>query len=88
MYFPVKVKIDKNKLAPTAGKSATYWIKIGGGVDTSKEICDIALEKGILVKKGAWWSYEGNNVAQGDLNMLAYLGENPTFLNELKTKLS
>ncbi|UUD36415.1 recombinase RecA [Mycoplasmopsis citelli] len=79
----VKFKVVKNKLSAPY-KVGTSEILFSRGIDTLGEIIDLSVENGNLVKKGAWYSYEGKNVAQGKKAMKDFLTENP----DIKTKLS
>lgn len=71
----IKFKIVKNKLA-TPYKSAQTELAFSEGIDKYGELVDIAVDKKIFEKKGAWYSYEGNNVAQGKKNAKDYIKEN------------
>ncbi|MGL4252323.1 MAG: recombinase RecA, partial [Metamycoplasmataceae bacterium] len=74
----VKIKIVKNKLAPPF-KSAMTEIIFSKGISKHSEIVDLAETYNIIEKKGAWYSYEGSNLAQGKVNMRLLL-ENDNFL--------
>ncbi|SYV98032.1 recombinase protein, RecA [Mycoplasmopsis edwardii] len=78
----MKFKIVKNKLAPPY-KSAQTDLLFNEGIDKYSELVDIGVNSGILEKKGAWFSYEGNNIAQGKKNMRDYILNN----KELKEKI-
>ncbi|UWV82209.1 hypothetical protein NW067_04110 [Mycoplasmopsis cynos] len=47
----------------------------------------MGLELGIFDKKGAWYSYDGSNVAQGKKNMKYYLINNPNIKEEILNKI-
>lgn len=70
----VKVKVAKNKVAPPF-RVAEFDIIFGKGVSTMGCIVDIAEETGVLVRKGAWYSYNGDNISQGRDNAIKYLEE-------------
>ncbi|MGL5204921.1 MAG: recombinase RecA [Metamycoplasmataceae bacterium] len=76
----VKIKIVKNKLSPPF-KSAMTEIIFSKGISKHSEIVDLAETYNIIEKKGAWYSYEGNNLAQGKVNMRLLL-ENDHLLYE------
>jgi len=65
-------EIVKNKLAAPFKKASVKLI-YGEGYDAAWEILDIATGLGIIDKKGAWYKYEGENVAQGETNAVAFL---------------
>ncbi|MBD5423326.1 MAG: recombinase RecA [Mycoplasma sp.] len=64
----IKMKVVKNKLAAPF-RSATTEIIFSKGISKISEIIDLAEENNILEKKGSWYSYEGNNIAQGKNNL-------------------
>jgi recombination protein RecA len=71
-----KVKVVKNKVAPPF-RVAEFDIIFGRGISTLGCILDMAEEMNIIVRKGAWYSYNGENVAQGRDNTIKYMEENP-----------
>lgn len=81
-----RVKIVKNKIAPPF-KEATFDIVFGQGIDTTGEILDMAAERDIVNKSGAWYSYQGNKIGQGRENAKNYLENNPAILEEVKQTL-
>lgn len=82
----VRVKIVKNKMAPPF-KEAEFEIVFGKGIDTVGEILDMAAERDIVVKAGAWYSYNDNKIGQGREKAKEFLRENSDVLEEIKTKL-
>ena len=81
-----KVKIVKNKLAPPF-KTVEFDIMYGEGISKTGEILDIAVDKGIVEKAGAWYSYDNERIGQGRENAKIYLKENPDVAEELENKL-
>ena len=71
-----KVKVAKNKVAPPF-RIAEFDILFGKGVSTLGCILDLAEETGVINRKGAWYSYKGDNIGQGRDNTIKYLEENP-----------
>jgi len=59
-----KVKLVKNKVAPPFTE-AEFDIMYNEGISSTGSLLDLALEKGILEKRGSWLSYKGNQLAQG-----------------------
>ncbi len=59
-----KVKIVKNKVAPPFTE-AEFDIMYNEGISNTGSLLDLALEKGIIEKRGSWLSYKGNQLAQG-----------------------
>jgi recombination protein RecA len=59
-----KVKIVKNKVAPPFTE-AEFDIMYNEGISSTGALLDLALEKGIVEKRGSWLSYNGSQLAQG-----------------------
>ena len=59
-----KVKIVKNKVAPPFTE-AEFDIMYNEGISLTGSLLDLALEKGIIEKRGSWLSFKGNQLAQG-----------------------
>ncbi|MDZ7963623.1 MULTISPECIES: recombinase RecA [unclassified Nostoc] len=79
----VKVKVAKNKVAPPF-RIAEFDIIFGKGISTLGCLVDLAEETGIIIRKGAWYSYNGDNISQGRDNAIKYLEEKPEFAEEIK----
>ena len=71
-----KVKVAKNKIAPPF-RIAEFDILFGKGISTTGCLLDLAEETNIVTRKGAWYSYEGDNIGQGRDNTIIWLEENP-----------
>lgn len=86
-----KVKVAKNKVAPPF-RQAEFDIIFGKGISNIGCLLDIAEDTDIIIRKGAWYSYNGDNIGQGRDNTINYLLENPTVATEVeqlvKQKLS
>jgi recombination protein RecA len=59
-----RVKVVKNKVAPPFTE-AEFDIMYNEGISNVGSLIDVALEKGVLEKRGSWMSYKGNQLAQG-----------------------
>ena len=81
-----KVKVAKNKVAPPF-RIAEFDIIFGKGISTIGCLLDLAEESDIVVRKGAWYSYKGDNVGQGRDNTINYLLENPEVAAEIEAKV-
>ncbi|OKH45061.1 recombinase RecA [Calothrix sp. HK-06] len=79
----VKVKVAKNKVAPPF-RIAEFDIIFGKGISTIGCLVDLAEETGILTRKGAWYSYNGENISQGRDNAIKYMEEKPEVSEQLK----
>jgi recombination protein RecA len=79
----VKVKVAKNKVAPPF-RIAEFDIIFGKGISTVGCLVDLADETGIITRRGAWYSYKGDNIAQGRDNTVKYLEEKPELVAEVQ----
>ncbi len=81
-----KIKIVKNKVAPPFRK-CEFDIMFGTGISKYGEILDIAVDKNIVKKAGAWFSYGDSKLAQGRDACLALLKDNPELCEEIEAKV-
>ncbi|GAA6617277.1 recombinase RecA [Scytonema sp. NUACC26] len=79
----VKVKVAKNKVAPPF-RVAEFDIIFGRGISTIGCLVDLAEETGVLTRKGAWYSYSGENISQGRDNAIKYMEEKSEFTDKIK----
>jgi recombination protein RecA len=59
-----KIKVVKNKVAPPFTE-AEFDIMYNEGISSTGSLLDLALEMEIIQKRGSWFSYNGNQLAQG-----------------------
>ena len=78
-----KVKVAKNKVAPPF-KIAVFDIMYGKGIDRIGEIIDIGVEKEIISKSGAWFSYGEERLGQGRENVKEFIRENEELLKKIE----
>ena len=71
-----KVKVAKNKVAPPF-RIAEFDILFGRGISTIGCLLDLAEETGVVTRKGAWYSYDGDNIGQGRDNTITWLEQHP-----------
>jgi recombination protein RecA len=81
-----KAKVVKNKVAPPFRK-VEFEIMFGKGISAPGSILDAAVKYDIIDKKGAWYSYGEEKIAQGKEAAKAYLEDRPDFMAELEEKL-
>ena len=79
----VRVKIVKNKVAPPFRK-AEFDIMFGEGISRSGEIIDLGVEKNIVKKAGAWFSYNDTKLGQGRDAAKKCIEDNPELAEELE----
>src|SRR6058998_2335195 len=71
-----RVKIVKNKMAPPF-REAEFDIMYGEGISREGDLLDLAVEKRIVEKSGAWFAFGGERLGQGRENAKQFLKENP-----------
>ena len=81
-----KAKIVKNKLAPPF-RQAEFDIVFGEGISQEGCIMDMGVQYDIIGKSGAFYSYEGNKIAQGREKLRMYLKDNPEIKAEIEQKI-
>lgn len=81
-----RVKVVKNKIAPPF-RQAEFDIMYNQGISKSGDILDLATEKGIVEKSGAWFAYNGEKISQGREAAKTYLEENPKVMAEIEKKV-
>jgi recombination protein RecA len=81
-----KVKVVKNKVAPPF-KEVEFDILYGEGISKEGDLLDLATDKGIVDKSGAWFSYGKERIGQGRENTRIYLKERPELCAEIREKL-
>lgn len=81
-----KVKVVKNKVAPPF-KEVEFDILYGEGISREGDLLDLAVEKGIIEKSGAWFSYGKERIGQGRENSRIFLKDNPDAAGEIQAKL-
>ena len=80
------VKVVKNKLAPPFAR-VEFDLMYGLGISKEGELIDLAVNKNILEKSGAWYSYKGAKIGQGRENAKGFLKSNPKVMKEIRQKL-
>jgi recombination protein RecA len=82
----VKVKVAKNKVAPPF-RIAEFDIIFGKGISQLGCLLDLAEQTNVVVRKGAWYSYNGENIAQGRDNAVKYMEENLEIANMVEQQV-
>lgn len=81
-----RIKVVKNKVAPPF-KTAEFDIVYGEGISKEGSLLDIAVDKKVIQKAGAWFSYGDMRIAQGRDNARTFLKENPELCAEIEAKV-
>lgn len=82
----VRVKVVKNKVAPPF-KQAEFDIYFNEGISRVGELVDLGVDKKVIEKSGAWYSYGGQRIGQGRENAKQFLKQNPEMQKEIEEKL-
>lgn len=82
----VNVKVVKNKVAPPF-KVASIEIMYGEGISYIGEVLDMAVDHDIIMKSGAWFSYNGEKIGQGREAAKTFLKGNPELVQLIDTKI-
>jgi recombination protein RecA len=81
-----RVKIVKNKVAPPF-REAEFDIMYGEGISREGDLIDLAVEKRIVEKSGAWFAYSGERLGQGRENAKQFLKENPDIRRTIEDRV-
>ncbi|MFV0260043.1 MAG: recombinase RecA [Acidimicrobiales bacterium] len=81
-----RVKVVKNKVAPPF-RQAEFDIMYGQGISREGSLLDIAVDRGIVKKSGAWYTYEGEQIGQGRENVKKFLVQNPDLVMEVQDRV-
>jgi recombination protein RecA len=77
-----RVRVTKNKVAPPF-RVAEFDIIYGKGISREGDILDLAVQYGLIEKRGSFYSYQGQNIAQGRENAKQYLRDHPEVVAKL-----
>lgn len=80
----VRVKVVKNKVAPPF-QEAEFDIMFGKGISCEGDLLDLAAKNDIILKSGAWYSYQGERIGQGRENAKKYLIDHPDIFMQIDT---
>ena len=78
----VRVKVVKNKMAPPF-KQAEFEITYGDGISAEGSIVDLGVEKKVVTKSGAYFSYGETRLGQGRQAAKAFLKEHPDIAQKI-----
>jgi recombination protein RecA len=81
-----RVKVVKNKVAPPF-REAEFDIMYGEGISREGDLLDLAVEKRIVEKSGAWFAYNGDRLGQGRENAKQFLKENPEIRQTIEDRV-
>src|SRR4029453_13539540 len=81
-----RVKVVKNKVAPPF-REAEFDIMYGEGISKSGDLLDLAVDKRIVEKSGAWFAYSGERLGQGRENAKQFLKDNPDVYRTIEDRV-
>jgi len=81
-----KIKLVKNKVAPPFTE-AEFDIMYNEGISNTGSLLDLALEKGVVEKRGSWLSYKGSQLAQGRDAAKEVLKSDPKIYSEIEAEV-
>jgi recombination protein RecA len=81
-----RVKVVKNKVAPPF-REAEFDVMYGEGISREGDLLDLAVEKRIIEKSGAWFAYGGDRLGQGRENAKQFLKENPEIRQTIEDRI-
>ena len=82
----IKAKIVKNKTA-SPYKEAMFDIYFDSGICRMTDLINVAIERKVLVKSGAWYSYNEANIAQGLEKLRELLKTDQKLFDEIKEEI-
>ncbi len=81
-----RVKVVKNKVAPPF-REAEFDVMYGEGISKTGDLLDLAVEKRIVEKSGAWFAYNGERLGQGRENVKQFMKDNPEIFKSIDEKV-
>jgi recombination protein RecA len=81
-----RVKIVKNKVAPPF-REAEFDVMYGEGISREGDLLDLAVDKRIVEKSGAWFAFGGDRLGQGRENAKAFLRDNPDIFRSIEERV-
>jgi recombination protein RecA len=81
-----RVKVVKNKVAPPF-REAEFDIMYGEGISRTGDLLDLAVDKRIVEKSGAWFAFSGERLGQGRENAKQFLKDNPDICKTIEDRV-
>jgi recombination protein RecA len=81
-----RVKVVKNKVAPPF-REAEFDVMYGEGISREGDLLDLAVEKRIIDKSGAWFAFAGERLGQGRENVKQFLRDNPSTFKVIEERV-
>jgi recombination protein RecA len=68
-------------------KQAEFDIMFAEGISKMGELVDLGVEKRVLEKSGAWYSYKGERLGQGREQVRDFLKNNPAIARDIEQRV-
>jgi recombination protein RecA len=81
-----RVKVVKNKVAPPF-REAEFDVMYGEGISRTGDLLDLAVDKRIIEKSGAWFAFNGERLGQGRENAKQFLKDNPDICRTIEDRV-
>jgi len=81
-----RAKVVKNKLAPPFRQSE-FDIRYGTGIDADADMLDLAVNAGMIEKKGAWYAFGEDKIGQGRDRAVQWIKENADTASQLRQRI-
>jgi recombination protein RecA len=82
----VRVKVVKNKVAPPF-RQAEFDMMYGEGISREGDLLDLASDRGLVHKSGAWYAYQDDRIGQGRENAKKFLREHQDIAATIEQQL-
>jgi len=81
-----RVRVTKNKVAPPF-RTAEFDILYNEGICRWSDLLDVAVNLGIIDKRGSWYSYGDLSLGQGRMGAQNFLRESPDLAEEIEARV-
>jgi len=81
-----RVRVVKNKLSPPF-RTAEFDIMFGAGISREGDVLDLAVDKGVVQKTGAWYTFGDERIGQGRENVKKFLKDTPEIFAEIERQV-
>ena len=81
-----RVKVIKNKMAPPF-KVAEFDIMYNEGISKTGSVVDVATDLGLMERRGSWFNFEGEQLAQGRDQTKELLAAQPELMQKIVDRI-
>jgi recombination protein RecA len=81
-----RVRVKKNKVAPPF-RECEFDIMYDEGISKAGDVLDLGVELDLIEKRGSFYSYNGERLAQGRENAKQTMRENPALCLEIENAI-